>query len=69
MSVSLDFDADVFLITETTKPQVKQQKRLFLICNDCYWCASALAERFFNPVSCPQCGRALSSLSISNDET
>lgn len=69
MSVILEVDTNVFLITETAKPQVKQQKRLFVICDDCYWCASALSQRYFDPVTCPQCHRPLSLLHISNDET
>jgi hypothetical protein len=68
MSSILDVDANVFLITETAKPQLKQQKRLFVICDDCFWVASALGTRYSNPVACPLCGRPLSSLRISNDE-
>jgi hypothetical protein len=69
MSSVLDVDANMFLITETAKPQIKQQqKRLFVICDDCFWVASALGTRYSNPVACPLCGRPLSSLPISNDE-
>jgi hypothetical protein len=68
MSVILEVDTNVFLITETAKPQVKQQKRLFIICDDCNWCASAISQRYFDPVACPECGKPLSLLSISNDE-
>ena len=67
MSSVLD-DANTFLITETAKPQVRQQKILFVICDDCFWVASALRTRYSNPVSCPLCGKPLSSLPISNDE-
>jgi hypothetical protein len=68
MSVILEVDTNVFLITETAKPQVKQQKRLFVICDDCFWVASALNARYSDPVACPACGKPLSSLPISNDE-
>jgi len=68
MSVILEVDTNVFLITETTKPQVKQKKRLFIICDDCYWCASALSQRYFDYVICPKCDMPLSFLPISNDE-
>jgi hypothetical protein len=68
MSSLLELDANIFLITETTKPQVKQQKRLFIICDDCFWVASALSARYFDPVVCPICDKPLSSLPISNEE-
>jgi len=68
MSVILKVDTNVFLITETAKPQVKQRKRLFVICDDCFWIASALSARYSDPVTCPTCGRPLSSLPISIDE-
>jgi hypothetical protein len=68
MSVILEVDTNVLLITETAKPQVKQQERLFVICDDCFWVASALSQRYFDPVTCPVCGKSLSSLPISNDE-
>src|SRR5574341_811082 len=69
MSVVVEVDANVLLITETAKPQVKQQKRLFIICDDCYWCASALCQRYFDSVTCPECDKPLSLLPISNDES
>lgn len=68
MSVILEVDPNVFLITETTKPQVRQKERLFVICDSCYWCASALSQRFFDPDTCPDCCRPLSSLALSSDE-
>jgi hypothetical protein len=68
MSVILEVDPNVFLTTETSKPQVKQQERLFIICDDCFWVASALSARYFDPVTCPQCNNPLSSLPISNEE-
>jgi len=68
MSSVLEVDANVFLITETTKPQLKQQERLFIMCDDCFWVASALSARYFDPVTCPICDKPLSSLPISNDE-
>jgi len=68
MSSVLEVDANVFLITETTNPQLKQQERLFIMCDDCFWVASALSARYFDPVTCPICDKPLSSLPISNDE-
>lgn len=68
MSVIIEVDTNVFLITEAAKPQVKQRNRLFIICDDCFWVASALNARYFDPVTCPVCGKPLSSLPISNDE-
>lgn len=68
MSVTLEVDTNIFLLTETTKPQVKKQKRLFVICNDCFWVASAVSSRYFDPITCPMCGRPLSSLPISDGE-
>jgi len=68
MSSVLVADANVFLITESPKPQIKQQKRLFLICDDCFWVASAVSERYIDPVSCPMCHKQISSLPISIDE-
>lgn len=68
MSSVLEVDSNVYLLTETAKPQVKQQERLFVICDDCFWVASALSARYFEPVSCPMCDKPLSSLPISDGE-
>jgi hypothetical protein len=67
MSVIL-VEPNTFLVTESTKPQVKRQKRLFMICDDCFWVASAISARYFDPVTCPMCDKPLSSLPISNGE-
>jgi len=68
MSVILEVDPNLRLITETAKPQVKQQERLFVICDDCYWCASAISERYFDVVTCPTCKKPLTSIPISREE-
>jgi hypothetical protein len=68
MSVIAQVDTNVFLLTETTKPQVKRHNRLFVICDNCFWVASAVSARYFDPVSCPMCAKQLSSLPISNGE-
>lgn len=68
MSVILEVDSNVSLITETSKPQVKPQKRLFIICEDCFWVASAVSARYFDPVTCPICDKPLSSMPIANEE-
>lgn len=68
MSIAIEFDVNVFLTTETAKPQIKQQVRLFVMCDDCYWCVSALSERYFDIATCPMCNKPVSSLPISRNE-
>jgi hypothetical protein len=42
--------------------------RLFIMCDDCFWCASAIEIRSFDPDVCPLCEKPLASLPISFDE-
>jgi hypothetical protein len=69
MSVFSKVETNVLLLTETSRPQVKQQGRQFIICDDCFWVASAVSRRYFDPVNCPVCGKPLSSIPISNGES
>jgi hypothetical protein len=56
-------------------PQVVKSKlpipksKLFLICDDCYWCASALKIRPVEIVTCPQCQKVVSSIPLTDDES
>jgi hypothetical protein len=45
-----------------------QKQRLFVICDDCFWCASALNTRQADIDSCPDCGRPVSSLPLGQNE-
>lgn len=38
--------------------------RLFLICDNCYWCASATITRLVEIDSCPQCQKQVSSIPL-----
>lgn len=68
MSVNLEFDPDIFSITKIVKSQVEKQARLFIICNDCFWCASALNTRQLDVDLCPKCNKPIFSLPITHDE-
>jgi hypothetical protein len=46
----------------------KQQKRLFVICDNCFWCASAINTHQFEVNSCPECNNPVSLLPIANNE-
>jgi hypothetical protein len=65
-SSQLNFDQG--LVNHTVEVQTLKQK-MFIICDNCFWCASALSMRRYDFISCPQCKKPLSSLPISNDET
>ena len=45
------------------------KKRLFLVCDFCYWSASALTTRRDEPFACPECHNPISSLPLSDNET
>lgn len=58
---------DAAVIMTSTAAEFKQ--RLFIICDDCFWCASAINIRMHNIDACPQCGKkAVSSLPLCIDE-
>ena len=57
---------DAAVIITSTAAEFKQ--RLFIICDYCFWCASAINIRIHNIDTCPQCGEAVSSLSLSTNE-
>jgi hypothetical protein len=63
--MSSRLDAAV-IITSPAAEEFKQ--RLFIICDDCFWCASAITIRMHNIDTCPQCGKAVSSLPLSINE-
>ena len=46
-----------------------RKKRLFLVCDYCYWSASALATRKDDPFACPACHKPISSLPLSDRES
>ena len=58
MSIALQIDPKLSL----AKP------RLFLICDDCYWCASAIKTRLVDLDSCPQCQKQISSIPLTDNE-
>ena len=57
---------DAAVIIASSPPEFEQ--RLFVICDDCFWCASAINIRMQNLDSCHRCGKAVSSLPLSTDE-
>lgn len=42
--------------------------RLFLLCDNCYWCASAIKERLIDIDSCPQCEKQVSVIPLTENE-
>ncbi|HEX2557223.1 MAG TPA: hypothetical protein VHK86_02775 [Nitrososphaera sp.] len=42
--------------------------REFLICDFCFWAASAISARRHDVVKCPQCGAAISRIPLSDNE-
>ena len=65
MSSVLQLDESIAFSTESTK----SRQRMFIICDDCYWCAASLSTAKLELVNCPQCNRRLSELPLSLDET
>src|SRR5213594_3523779 len=65
MSSVLQLDESIAFSTESTR----LGQRMFIICDDCYWCASSLSTAKLELVNCPQCNRRLSELPLSIDET
>ncbi|HEY8140830.1 MAG TPA: hypothetical protein VIE86_07080 [Nitrososphaera sp.] len=47
----------------------QRPSRRFLICDFCFWCASAIRNRRYDIVSCPQCRRTISGMPLSDTET
>lgn len=56
----MSFRLDAAVITTCNAAEFKQ--RLFVICDDCFWCASAINTRMHHIDTCPQCRKAVSSL-------
>ena len=61
--------SSVLQIDESMAFSTKLGQRMFIICDDCYWCASSLSTTKLELVNCPQCNRRLSELPLSLDET
>jgi hypothetical protein len=57
---------DAAVITTSTAAEFKL--RLFIICDNCFWCASTINTRLHDLDTCPQCGKAVSSLPLCNNE-
>ncbi|HEY7734988.1 MAG TPA: hypothetical protein VIB07_09370 [Nitrososphaera sp.] len=43
--------------------------RRFLICDFCFWCASAIRNKRDDIASCPRCRRAISEIPLADTET
>ena len=60
MSDAIQIDAAI------TAAEFKQ--RLFIVCDDCFWCASAMSPRMHHVDTCPRCRKPVSPLPISPNE-
>jgi len=49
------------------QPQLTKT-RLFLLCDNCYWCASAIKTRLIDIDSCPQCEKQISAIPLTENE-
>jgi hypothetical protein len=65
----------ILLLLTADKPKtvketlvVIQKTRVFLICDDCFWCASALKSRLVEIDCCPQCQKQISSIPLADNE-
>jgi len=47
----------------------EQKRRLFVICDDCFWVASAIDSDKFGATSCPLCSKRLSSTPLADNES
>jgi hypothetical protein len=43
-------------------------KKQFVLCNECFWCCSALSTRLFDIDMCPNCKKSVSAMPIENNE-
>ena len=48
---------------------IEAKARSFVICDGCYWCASALDGHKFDHTTCPICEKPVALMPISNDAT
>jgi len=46
----------------------ERKKRLFLICESCYWTATSLPTRKDDVARCPECQGSIVGLPLSDDE-
>jgi hypothetical protein len=47
----------------------QQKRRLFVICDDCFWVASAIDADKFDATSCPLCCKHISSTPLADNES
>jgi hypothetical protein len=47
----------------------QQKQRLFVICDDCFWVASAIDADKFDATSCPLCSKHISSAPLADNES
>ena len=47
----------------------EQKQRLFVICDDCFWVASAIDADKFDATSCPLCSEHISSIPLADSES
>ena len=69
MSELLQVDDNIVSV-QTIKASKGEEQRLFLMCDDCFWSASAITSRKVdvNVDACPQCGKIVSRLPLSKGE-
>ena len=53
----------------TSIEQPLPKTKLFLLCDNCYWCASVFKTRLIEIESCPQCQKQVSSIPLADNET
>jgi len=52
----------------SSSSKTERKKRLFVICNSCYWSASSLPTRKDDIAKCPECRGAISGFPLSADK-
>jgi len=57
--------SDVIQVIKTSE----QKQRLFVICDDCFWVASAIDADKFEATSCPLCSNGISSTPLADNES
>lgn len=55
------------VIQVITTPE--QKRRSFVICDDCFWIASAIDADKFDATSCPMCSKLISSTLLADNES
>jgi uncharacterized paraquat-inducible protein A len=62
MSVSIETNQDIIY------PRTELKQKQFVLCNECFWCASALNTRQFNIDKCPKCRNSISSMPLEDND-